>query len=422
MNAPSRFAVIKDAIHRMSSTPPALLALLYLLIYVVMENVVENPIRLYIYNVFLALSGIYFAWFTGGRLTMYYVAFFNIFIVFIFSKMMWNAKLVVTGEVFQARTFLVMYLFAACIMYLMMRKKSPADKRQDQQLLAIEQERGRRQNLEFMIATRKLKHDLLAQANLVKDELQLLEGAWKSNIHDILNDLPEIKERDLYRQILLPFQEKIIGHLRELEGRLTFDVQRISLFEVYAHLAGLLQSRIAGNAFGYGLAIDGDAWQETTAWVRVDRNKVWDMLLNILRNAQAALDFLRIERLRSRRTDPFSPCIRVEFLSTGQSAQIRVTDNGGGLDDEVVARLYREPVVSRKRKGEKPGQGSLFVKFFADRMGMTVSAENTVQPQGPGLAVTLDIPLDTPESDADDEPGGKDTVGHRRWQAFTAKL
>jgi len=65
---------------------------------------------------------------------------------------------------------------------------------------------------------------------------------------------------------------------------------------------------------------------------------------------------------------------------------------------EHVGRIYKEPLPSRKRRGKQLGQGTLFVKFFAERMGMTVRAENTLELGDTGLSVALNIPLHTTES------------------------
>lgn len=372
---------------------PLLLALGYVAVYVLLELLVQNPIRLYIYNVLLAMSGIYFAWFLGGKRAMGYVAFFNIFIVFIFSKMLWSHGVVVSWRVFFARTFLVMYVVAAVLLFMMLRRQSPADKHQQAQKDAVELERSRRQNLEFMVASRKLKHDLLAQANLVKDELQLLEGAWRSNIHDIINDLPTVKERELHQQIILPFQNNIIGHLRELEHKLTFDVQPLVLSE----LLDFVREKLRESGERGGLArlarLADQGWEGSKGVVLVDKNKVWDILLNVLRNSQAALDLRRLGLLREGRAREFAAQIEMRFELEEHAACVRIADNAGGVDRETERKLYREPVLSTKRRGKSAGQGSLFVKFFADRMGMAVSAANVERFEAPGLEVLLSIPL-----------------------------
>jgi signal transduction histidine kinase len=383
-------------VKRVSRINPLALALLYMLAYALLELLVQNPIRLYIYNVFLALSGVYFAWFMGGRLAMFYVAFFNLFIVFVFSKMMWTHNVVVTPQVFLSRSFLAMYLLAGLVVTLMLRRQSPADKRAAEQQLAIEEEKRQRENLEYMVASRKLKQDLLAQANLVKDELQLMESAWRSNIHDIINDLSPSRERALYQQIILPFQSNIITHLRDLEMRLTFDVQPVRLGD----LSEFLRKRLAGFKKGevIELSFDDAAWAGAPERVLIDKNKVWDMLQNVLRNSQTALDLQRVERLRRRAPSSSNPFIRISLTREEGAAILRVRDNGGGAPPEIARLLYVEPAPSRKRGGVSQGQGTLFVKFFADRMGVDLSARNVGGVEGDkeiGLEVCLRFPYES---------------------------
>ncbi len=389
-------------ISRASSMNPLFLALAYILTYLAMEFLIENPIRLYIYNVFLALSGIYFAWFFGGRRSMIYVAFFNVFIVFVFSRMLWDRTLFISGEVFLARTFIVIYVLSIALIFIIMRKESPSDKRAALQQRAIVNERQRREDLEFIVASRKLKQDLLAQANLVKDELQLLEGAWRSNIHDIINELPDVKEKELYERILLPFQKNIIAHLRDLEHRLTFDVQPTSLNELYQFLLESLSKEKIRINKGQGVEIEGDSWLENDAHCHVDINKVMDILRNILRNSQTALDLKRISLLKSRqKLMQFTPRIRLCFDLDAAWAKMTVIDNAGGAPAAIQDKLYKEPVASSKSNGERYGQGTMFVKFFCDRMGINVHVYPTDILGDPGLAISLYFPLGTDKHNPD---------------------
>ncbi len=374
------------------------LAGMYILAYLAVEIVVVNPIRLYNFCVFLSLSGIYFSWLMGGRKTLVYVTFFNLFFVAVFSKMLWDHGIIIYGgRLFLAKSFLMLYAFSLGLLLIMLLKKSPADVRLETQKKAVEDARQRQQNLEFMVASRKLKKDLIAQANIVKDELQLLEGAWKSNIHDIINDLPSVKERELYEQIILPFEENIIGHLRNLELRLTFDLETVTLSELYEFISWNLDTSIKRNSGS--IEISDQDWKDNPSRVVVDRNKVWDMVLNAVRNSQAALDYKRIEMLRSGETHAFTPQVRLTFTCSGPRARLKIIDNGGGVQSSLIGRLYQEPVPSRKRGGEKPGQGTLFVKFFGERMGINVHAENTrVLDDEAGLEVTFSIPCSFAQS------------------------
>ncbi|MBU0996284.1 MAG: histidine kinase [Proteobacteria bacterium] len=383
---------MSSIINKVSNTNLGFLSLMYVLGYVLIESLLQNSVQLYIFTVFLALSGIYFSWFIGGKWTMRYVAFFNVLIVFVFSKLLWNQNIIVTPVVFQSKSFFLMYVITFFFIILVFVTKSPADARQEQQSELIEKEKLFRQNFEFMVASRKLKQDLLAQANLVKDELQLIEGAWRSNIHDIINDLPPVKEQELYNQIILPFQNNIISHLRELELKLTFDLERIRLSELYELLDQKIK-RVKTAVGGASITISKNGWTGSERVVDVDKNKMWDMVQNVLRNSQATLDLKRINMLRTGKKTDSRPCIDIRFDVVDAWAEICIVDNGDGVSGEVEAALFKEPVLSKKRNDTKPGQGTLFVKFFADRMNISVDAKNVDELGERGLAVTMRIPL-----------------------------
>ena len=388
---------IAGIISKASNIKLRFLALMYILAYVYVEIYYPGAVRSYMFTVLLAISGIYFSWFMGGKHTMGYVAFFNIFIVFIFSKMLWSQNIVVTGQVFLARSFILMYVLTVIFIFFILLVTSPADRRQVKQKEAIEKERIQRQNLEFMVASRKIQEDLLAQANRVKDELQLLEGAWRSNIHNIINDLPSVKERELYEQILLPFQDNIIRHLRELELRLTFDVVHVSLSDLYGFIREKISSTEA-TKYGVDIEIVEQGWEKSGSKVYIDQNKIWDILHNLFRNSQSALDLKKIDMLRKHKSWSFEPRIRIVLSLQDKHADIRVIDNGGGAPEEHVDVLFKSPVPSRKRGFKKPGQGTLFVKFFAERMDIEVTAGNVTELDEKGLAVLMRIPVEAKPS------------------------
>lgn len=378
---------------KLSTIRLRLLAVLYVVGFLVVEMLVPDVIRHYNFCVLLALSGIFFAWLIGGKRSMYYVAFFSLFFVFVFSTILWNKGIIVHSGLFVAKSFMTIYVLAFLLVLLMLLRKSPADERAEQQQKAFEEARQQRQNLEFMIASRKLRQDLLAQANLVKDELLILEGAWRSKIHDIINDLPDVKERELYRQIIVPFEDNIIGHLRDLAQNLTFDPASVSLDELSRLLFLKIQTHIKTGSSCDAVEINENGWKDSPLKAVVDTNKFWDMVVNILRNSQTALELQRIEMLRSNRRNDCTPRIRIDLHAARAEATLTVTDNGGGVPPDQLVMLYREPVPSIKRQGKTMGQGTLFVKFFAERMNMTVSAVNTSVLGSAGLAVTVTIPV-----------------------------
>ena len=374
-----------------------LLVLCYILIYIGIDLFVENIIRHYIYCIVLVVSSIWFAWYTGGKETMLYVTFFNIFFAIIFSRLLYlSGGDFVAGHLFLGKSFLVLYIICLLFMALMIKMKSPADKEKDLKEKYILDSQNKRRQLEFAIATQKLTSDLITQANLVKDELQLLNGAWKSEIHSIINDLPKVKEQELYNQIVMPFQESIITHLRDLETRLSFSPEPVSLAVLHESLTkALAQDTFPMEKRGRLVATD-HGWREAANLeVVLDKHKMWEILLNLLRNSQTALELKQIRLLKEDRNAfaRFEPRIALRFDLTADRARVHVEDNGGGAEQGYEDRLFKEPVPSVKRGGKVPGQGTIFVKFFGENMGMEIKAANTEALGEKGLCVTLSIPL-----------------------------
>lgn len=389
------YKALKNLIKRASRMHWRFIAAVYLAAYLGVELFAQNPVQVYIFVVFLALSGIYFSWFMGGMRTMRYVGFFSLFIVFVFTRLLFSQG-VITTEVFGSRSFLAMYAMTALLLVLMQRTESPADATRRKREQVLSSQRDRTNTLEFMVASNKLRLDLTAQANLVKDELQVLKGAWKSNIHSIINDLPTVTERALYEQIIEPFQENIITHLRNLESQLSFEVAPHSLDEAEAFLRGKAEGECHGGCGGL-VEVQDFGWAGNTAMVRVDLDKMWDVALNLIRNSRTAMDLQRVEALRQGRPMPGPSTIRIELGLArgphGSEAVLAVVDNGGGVEPAMLDRLFHEPVPSAKRGGKKSGQGTIFVKFFAERMDMRVEAGNVGLAAERGLRVALAMPV-----------------------------
>ncbi len=80
------------------------------------------------------------------------------------------------------------------------------------------------------------------------------------------------------------------------------------------------------------------------------RNDVMQVVLNLLSNARDAVT----QRLQTE--EGFKGKIRVETLREGDEAVIRVADNGGGVPEEIVNRIF-EPYFTTKEEGKGTGLG-----------------------------------------------------------------
>ncbi|WP_245577033.1 ATP-binding protein [Maridesulfovibrio zosterae] len=372
------------------------LAVFYVLAYVLFDLAVDNVVRQYIFCIVLVVSSLYFSWRIGGRETMTYVGFFNIFFAFIFSRLLYMTGNF-SSKLFLSRSFMTLYVVAIVFMFIMTKRKSPADREKTNREKSIRDERQRRRQLELMVATEKLTDDMIVKANMVKDELMVLQNSWKSQIHTIINDLPKVKERELYNQIVTPFEESIIEHLRGLENRLSFKPQLIELDELAALLTGKLENDKKRFHKRLETKFDFSEWNNRKEEIFIDRYKTWEILQNLIRNSQTAMELHQIQLLRQtpEEFNKFKPRISITADTYDRYARLKVIDTGGGVAADSLPHLFKRAVPSAKRQGKEMGQGTVFVKFFGDNMGFDISASNTDTLGSTGLEVCILIPLGT---------------------------
>lgn len=383
------------------------LAVCYIAAYILFDLTSDSLVRHYIFCIVLVVSSLYFSWRVGGRETMSYVAFFNIFFAFIFSRLLYMTGDFSSYKLFLGRSFMTLYVLTLVFMFLMTRKDSPADREKTNREKSIRDERQRRRQLEIMVATEKLTDDMIVQANMVKDELMVLQNSWRSQIHTIINDLPKVKERELYDQLVKPFEENIIEHLRDLEKRLSFKPQLIELDEMVSFLEERLDKDSRHFQQRLQTVFNFDKWRGRKEEILIDRFKTWEILLNLMRNSQTAMELRQISMLKEgpEAFRNYKPRLNVTLDLYDMYARIRVADTGGGVDEAYIDRLFKRPIPSAKRKGKELGQGSVFVKFFGDNMSFDISAVNTHKLGTKGLEVTILIPLGTFGSIAVDDHG-----------------
>jgi nitrogen fixation/metabolism regulation signal transduction histidine kinase len=111
--------------------------------------------------------------------------------------------------------------------------------------------------------------------------------------------------------------------------------------------------------------------------VEADAVRVRQLLHNLIRNSQDAVEGLAdgMIEIAARRI----------AVAERSFAEISVTDNGPGIDEEVLTRLF-EPYVTSKKKGT--GLGLAIVKKLVEEHGGNVAAEN-LPVRGARLVVRL---------------------------------
>ena len=372
-----------------------LLFSVYVISFLIFDYLVVNEQRYFLFAFGLVVSSLFFSWLLGGKATFIYVTFFNLFFTFIYSKPMFP-KGTLYPRLFLSRSFLFISSCFILLMIFMILKKSPADEVREQMALETKEEKEKSKLLEFLVTEKKITEDVVAQSNYAKDELLFLQGTWRSQIHNIVNDLPETKEMEIYRQIIEPFQNAILAHLRGLEKKLTFDPQLLDLNEIISVIKEELGSELSRLQGRYKIEFSVDHVESTiNGKIRCDPYKVVEILRNLIKNSQKAIELKQIELMKMdiSKYRSFKPYISVFMKQNDHMAKLIVTDNGGGLPDEYLDKIFKEPIPSSKKKGY--GLGTTFIKFFSERMGFTIKGENVQTEQGKGFRVTLEMPFET---------------------------
>jgi nitrogen fixation/metabolism regulation signal transduction histidine kinase len=133
----------------------------------------------------------------------------------------------------------------------------------------------------------------------------------------------------------------------------------------------------SGAAGGAKVRVAPDA---AVGLVEVDRNRIRQILNNLLTNAREALDGRAdaVVTVETHRTD----------IDGHPVLELTVTDNGPGFDPDIVSQVF-EPYVTSKLKGT--GLGLAIVKKIVDEHGGRIAADN-VSTGGARIAILL--PLD----------------------------
>jgi len=117
-----------------------------------------------------------------------------------------------------------------------------------------------------------------------------------------------------------------------------------------------------------------DVRGDTGIYVRGDRERLRQVLVNLLENACDALADCRERR------------ITVDVQSENGSASLAVSDSGPGAQPEVLSRIF-EPFFTQKAKGT--GLGLAIVKRTIDAHGGRIAAAAAA---GSGLCVRIELP------------------------------
>lgn len=171
---------------------------------------------------------------------------------------------------------------------------------------------------------------------------------------------------------------KIIDHMRIFARR---DDQRAEPFDLCTAVQDattMMRAQLSGSGIELEEALDCVEMQATGSKVMFEQ-----VLVNLLANARDAI----VERMQ-REGDAIRKCITVSVKAECNAATIIVSDTGGGMPEEIRARLF-EPFFTTKAPGNGTGLGLSISYGIIQNMGGEINASNARE----GSRFTINVPV-----------------------------
>jgi PAS domain S-box-containing protein len=178
--------------------------------------------------------------------------------------------------------------------------------------------------------------------------------------------LPKEEREGMLRLIedSVEYSDRIVRELLEYSAKIKLDLADTTLKSI---IGDALQAvRVPGNITVQNLS-------EEPVLIRVDRDKMKRVLINLIENAIDAM--------------PQGGTLRISAKQSDGAAEIALSDSGSGIPGTVVEKLWK-PFQTTKARGL--GLGLAICKRFVDSHGGNVSAESTA---GEGTTITIRLPL-----------------------------
>lgn len=233
-----------------------------------------------------------------------------------------------------------------------------------------------------------LQNSVLTERLLVSERSAMLGQATGRIAHEMANQiniLPLIEliedehaddqQLQQFAQAARATYERLTELIGEVKDFMRFETQEVELKPLsLADSIHELMSFLRFNTTLPGDIVEADIRAEPV--VHGNKLKLHQVLVNLIRNAVDALGDQRDRR------------IRVILEQDGESAVIRVTDNGPGMTPDVLARIW-EPYFSTK--GDRGnGMGLDIARRLVDTHHGTITCDSR---PGEGATFTIRLPL-----------------------------
>jgi PAS domain S-box-containing protein len=231
-----------------------------------------------------------------------------------------------------------------------------------------------------------------ARSRMERQEKLALVGRVSGNIaHELRNPLGAIRQSIYYLNMIFETDDSSIKNLDMVRKHMTMIKAEVDTSnDVITNLLGTTQvDRLRKKEkinLSEVLPLSAErVWVEEWATLRMDIGNIWvwgdflqlrQLMMNLLENAKTAV-----------KKQP-NATIWIDVKVNNQSALIRITDNGVGMSEETLSRLF-EPLYTTSPQGSGLGL-SICQEIVEERHGGTIEFESQ---EGAGTQVTVALEL-----------------------------
>jgi signal transduction histidine kinase len=217
-----------------------------------------------------------------------------------------------------------------------------------------------------------VSHELRTPLTSIAGSLGLVSGGVAGELPPKATQLVEIAARNCARLVRLV--DDILAIDKAAAGKLEFDVESQPLEPIVAQ--AIEANREYAHRFGVRLLI---AQSCPWVWVRVDRDRLIQVLTNLISNAA--------------KFSPAGAVVSVGTLAQGPQVRVWVKDAGAGIPESFRDRIFQpfsqaEGLEVRNKGGT--GLGLSIAKAFMERLDGTVDYES-IEGQGSTFFICLPI-------------------------------
>ena len=255
-------------------------------------------------------------------------------------------------------------------------------------------------SLENELIKKQTVQDLHSSFDSQIQKLQILELNWsqdtiellRSSRHDLVNQLEKTKTgfndilSEVYEKIITPYKNDILEnqkntrqHIEDLTaGRL----RKISICEIKGSLLQLINNYNEKLKPYIQIELQTNI-SDANLYCYANR-LLFIAVNNIIDNSVFALQKLLLN-------DGFIAKVFVNLEIINNFLHIKITDNAGGVDDEILPIIYKEQIKSSK--GNRFGEGTIHSAYFVKILNGKITAENVNKENFKGLQTDIVLPV-----------------------------